>query len=1045
MINCMRNSLFAAIMALVGVGGAVGAFAGESQVTLGNARFTVITPNLIRIEYANGGEFTDAPTLFAADRSVRFDGAAILQKPSGLWIDTGMVVLSYTSDGKPFSSGNLRAMIRRGNETTTWTPGMADPLNLGGTLRTLDTCTGPRNLGQGVISRSGWAVVDDSTTPVLTKDWVGSRPNQAETDWYLFAYGLDYKSALKSLAAISGPAPLPRKNLLGIWYSRYWPYNSQEFRQIVQEYSDHGFPLDNIVMDMDWHITQVPGVKRAHGGQIWTGYTWDRKLLPDAEDLLRWFHEQGLHVTLNDHPAEGVQPHEQMYADFMRAMGADPDTKATLPFDAGDKKYLETFYQFTHRPLEQAGVDFWWLDWQQFQFTRSVARLSNLAWLNRFYFQQSEADGKRGASFSRWGGWGDQKHPIHFSGDANTGWAMLAFEVPFTSTAGNVGCFFWTHDIGGHWGGRNAESYARWCQFGALSAALRSHSTRDATMDRRPWTYPQWAEDSMRGSFRLRARLFPYIYGSAAESSRDTVPLLRPLYIEHPELEPAYHNAQEYYFGDDLLVAPIATAGVGPSRLAWQRVWFPPGTWFDFFTGERYDGGENEEVAADIDEFPLFVRGGVPIPMRDYTPRPATARLDHLVLRCYPGPEGENGASDLYEDDGQTRAYETGARAWTGLSYRRNAGSITIDISATAGHYEGQLAERSYTIELADLQRPDSATIDGTAGKVDYDPASWTARVEISPHPIDRGIEVVVRAETADAETIHQQAVAARLSGMIGRPVGAGAVKGMIADAVGAVRDPSVAAGILAAGGMAVVCANDAPYLYNGHDTLRIFAAPGILDSDSGMAALQSANLPADVTPWAAVKLADGTDVDLKALSEQLPAEDSVLVPGRAPMLHLTAKVDGRDCEIAVPAPMAAPTDLDLARRATVTASSTEDGYDPSGAVDGVAEGYPGDKRHEWSSNHEKAGAAITLRWDSDQSISRVMLFDRPNPTDQVLAGRIVLSDGGSVPFGELANDGKTGLEVHFGERTVRWLRVEITQVSPSTQNAGLAEIAVFR
>ncbi|MGD0140231.1 MAG: TIM-barrel domain-containing protein [Tepidisphaeraceae bacterium] len=1040
----IRNSLFAtAIMVVVGIDGAVPAVAGTAQATLGNARFTVITPNLIRIQYSNGGEFTDAPTLFADNRDARFDGAAILQKPSHLWIDTGAVVLSYASDGKPFSSSNLRAVIHRGNETTTWTPGMADPLNLGGTLRTLDTCTGPRDLGQGVISRSGWAVVDDSGAPVLTNDWVRSRPNQAERDWYLFAYGLDYKSALKSLAAISGPVPLPRKNLLGIWYSRYWPYDSEEFRQIVREYSDHGFPLDNIVMDMDWHITQLAGVKRV--GQIWTGYTWDRKLLPDAEDLLRWFHEQGLHVTLNDHPADGVQPHERMYADFMRAMGADPNTNQALPFDAGDRKYLQTFYAYTHRPLERAGVDFWWLDWQQFQFTRSVANLSNLAWLNRFYFQQSEADGKRGASFSRWGGWGDQKHPIHFSGDANTGWAMLAFEVPFTSTAGNVGCFFWTHDIGGHWGERNAESYARWCQFGALSAALRSHSTRDATLDRRPWTYPQWAEDSMRGSFRLRARLFPYIYSSAAQSSRETIPLLRPAYIEHPELEPAYHNAQEYYFSDDLLVAPIATAGVGPSRLAWQKVWFPPGTWFDYFTGERYDGGEEGVVAADIDECPLFVRGGVPIPMRDYTPRPATAPLNHLILRCYPGPDGETGAGALYEDDGQTREYQSGAQAWTGLSYRRTAGSITIDISPTAGHYNGQSAQRSYTVELPDLQRPDGALIDGTAGKVDYDPASWTARVEISPHPVDRAIEVVVKADIADAQTIHRQAVAARLSGIVGRAVGAGAVNRMIGDAVGAARDPSLAAGILAAGGVAVVRANDAPYLYNGHETLRFFAAPGVLDSDSGTAALQSASLPDNVTPWADVKLADGTDLDLKALCDQLPPEDSVIVPSRTPILRLTAKVDGQDCEIAVPASVAAPAELDLARRAMVTASSTEGGYDPSGAVDGVADGYPGDKRHEWASNHERAGAAITLRWDSDQTMSRVLLFDRPNLTDQVLAGRIVFSDGSAVPFGELPNDGKTGLEVRFKSRTVRWLRVEITQVSAGTQSAGLAEIAVFR
>ena len=526
--------------------------AGTSQVTIGKARFTIITPNLIRLEYSGGGDFTDSPTLFAADRSARFDGAVVARTKSGVSISTEAFQLKYVADGKPFDAGNLYVDVG-GRGESKWTPGTVDPQNLSGTLRTLDGCSGPRDLGQGLISRSGWAVVDDSASPVLTSDWVKSRQNKAETDWYLFAYGMDYKAALKSLAAISGPVPLPRKNLLGTWYSRYWPYTAEDYRKIVSEYSEHGFPLDNIVMDMDWHITQLAGGERAglHSGQIWTGYTWDRKLIPDPEDLLRWFHEQGLHVTLNDHPADGVQPHEWSYADFMRAMGADASAKQTLPFDAGDKKYLDTFYEYTHRPLEKMGVDFWWLDWQQFPFTRSVGELSNLAWLNRYYFLHAAEGGRRGASFSRWGGWGDQKYPIHFSGDANTGWAMLGFEVPFTSTAGNVGCFFWSHDIGGHMGGRNEESYTRWCQFGAVSAALRSHSTRNAKMDRRPWTYPKWAEDSMRKSFRLRAELMPYIYSSAAETCREMVPLLRPMYFEHPDQDAAYQNAQEYYFGDD--------------------------------------------------------------------------------------------------------------------------------------------------------------------------------------------------------------------------------------------------------------------------------------------------------------------------------------------------------------------------------------------------------------------------------------------------------------------------------------------------------------
>ncbi len=228
--------------------------AADSQVVDGNARFTVITPGLIRLEYANDAAFTDPSTLFARDRTSRFDGATIQRQGDHLSIDTGIISLTYTPDGKPFSSTNLTAKIG----SNQWKPGMVDAMNLGGTLRTLDQASRPMDLGQGLLSRSGWAVVDDSGTPVLTADWVQSRPNKEGLDWYLFGYGRDFRAALKSLAAVGGAVPLPRKNLLGIWYSRYWPYTSAEFRQIVQQYGDHGFPLDNIVMDMDWHITQVP-------------------------------------------------------------------------------------------------------------------------------------------------------------------------------------------------------------------------------------------------------------------------------------------------------------------------------------------------------------------------------------------------------------------------------------------------------------------------------------------------------------------------------------------------------------------------------------------------------------------------------------------------------------------------------------------------------------------------------------------------------------------------------------------------------------------
>jgi alpha-glucosidase (family GH31 glycosyl hydrolase) len=548
----------------------------------GNARFTVITPNLIRMEYAPDAKFVDLPSWFAVERKTRDTDAKITMQNGKVDIDTGAIHLTYQENGKPFSPDNLQAEIKKGSETVTWKPGMQTKQNLGGTIRTLDQAKGPENLGDGILARDGWYLLDDSKSALFSGDWIQPRPKNNGTDWYLFGYGLDFRAAFKSLTAAGGAFPLPRKYTLGIWYSRYWPYSADEFKQIVQEYEQHGFPLDTIVMDMDWHLNKspVPNV------DTWTGYTWDRALIPDPVALLKWFHDQGLHVTLNDHPAKGIQPHEEMYADFMKAMGKDP-ASGPIPFDAGDKHYLDTSYQYSHLPREKDGVDFWWLDWQQYPNTVSLPDLTNLQVLNFYNYTRAEANGQRGQSFSRWAGWGDHRYPIEFSGDADTGWKMLAFEVPFTSTAGNMGAIFWSHDIGGHMGGRNEESYARWCQFGAFTAALRSHSTRNAQMDRRPWTYPDWAEASMRRSFRLRSEMMPYLYTSIAQATQDSIPFIRPMYIDHPEIEAAYHNGQEYTFGDNLLVAPIAQPGVGPNRVATQAVWFPEDDWFDFFTGEK--------------------------------------------------------------------------------------------------------------------------------------------------------------------------------------------------------------------------------------------------------------------------------------------------------------------------------------------------------------------------------------------------------------------------------------------------------------------------
>jgi alpha-glucosidase (family GH31 glycosyl hydrolase) len=703
----------------------------DAKVVVGAARFTVIAPECIRLEYAADEKFINAKSMFAVERDAAWHDFKLNHDGSNVIIDTGRIRLRYHPDGKPFNQENLHAQIARDDDWVEWWPRERNQQNLGGTIRTLDKVKGPVDLGDGVLSRDGWYLLDDSHTHLLTDDWVKERPDSANTDWYLFGYGLDYKAGLKAMTRIGGAVPMPRKYVLGAWYSRYWPYSSRDYHEIVEEYRQHDFPLDVIVMDMDWHKDG------------WTGWSWNRKLLPDAEDLLKWFHQQGLHVTLNVHPADGIGPQEDMYKAFMEAMGESTTTNKTLPYDAGDKKYLDTLFQYTHEPLEKEGVDFWWLDWQQSPFTRSLPHLSNLAWLNQYYYQYTSRNDLRGQSFSRWAGWGDHRHPIHFSGDADTGWKMLTFEVPFTSTAGNVGCFFWSHDIGGHMGGRNEESYARWVQFGATSAALRSHSTRKADMDRRPWTYSRQAEDSMRIAFHLRSELFPYIYSSAWQSCIESIPLNRPMYIEYPKQEEAYHNPQQYFFGDNLLVAPIASPGDGPDKVAQQVVWFPPGDWYDWFDGKHFSGEQTTTVSADINRFPLYAKGGAPIPLQPYSQRMTTAPLTNLVVRCYPGPDGATANTTLYEDDGVTTGYMKGASSQTVLTYQRSGDRVTVTVSPSKGNYPGQVQDRSYVVELSQTTKPRSVTVDQKQAAADYDETTHTVRVQVAPRPIRDGVIVV--------------------------------------------------------------------------------------------------------------------------------------------------------------------------------------------------------------------------------------------------------------------------------------------------------------
>jgi hypothetical protein len=976
--------------------------------TLGSARFTVITPQLIRMEYSPTGKFIDAASWFARNRDVRDTDYQVQRSGQTLTLDTGTIHLVYTNDGQSFDGTNLQAQIKTSNGTDSWKAGQDQTGNLGGTIRGLDRKRAAVPLDPGLLSRDGWYLYDDSTSVLATSDWWQERPENPGLDWYLFGYGLDYKAALKSLTTISGQNPLPRKSIFGAWYSRNFRYTEDEFKEIVTDYHQNDFPLDNIVMDYGWHTLG------------WTGYTWNYELIPDPTGLLQWYHQQGLEVTVNDHPDRSVQPQDSMYAAFMKAMGQDPASGQTIPFDAGDKKYMDNFWQYTHEPLMKQGIDFWWLDMGK-PNNSELPSLDGLAMLNDYYFNHTDVDGKRGLSFSRWAGWGDQRDPINFSGDADSGWKMLAFEVPFTSTAGNVGCFFWSHDTGGYRGGRNEESYARWCQFSAVSATLRTHSAGDPGMDRRPWKWPVWATNSMRIAFHLRACLIPYAYTIAEQAVKTSIPFIRPMYIDHPGDQAAYHNGQEYYFGDNMLVAPIVTPGYGANHVGWQHVWFPKGTWYQYFSGEKYAGPDDVLAAADINEYPLFVRGGVPLPEQPYNERPTSAPLENLVLRCFPGSDGQKTTSQLYEDDGISDDYKNGGSATTVLSYSRQGNDITIQVAPTQGSYKGQVTSRAYTILLPDTQQG-TLMAPGNA-KLSYDAATWTNRIEIPSAPVGQETIVKITAADVDPAQIREKAMAQRLDGLLGKPYAQwtsadrSTLTAGLEDAVQAIH------------GIGLMAVNQNSYLY-GNDVKLVYYDPGVAKPTGGTLSFKSWSEPVTIT--------NGQPFDFKSAALALAPEDTISVPGVENRLFL--KMDGHDAGVSLDMSEQAYSLDNLALNAK---PSTSNGRGEN-AIDGVADGAPAFPNNEWNVKAGTPKAWIKLTWPKPIEAKRVLLYDRPNPDDQVLAGKLTFSDGSSVSVGELPNDGKTPVDLTFPEKQITWMRFEITQSSRTTKSPGVAEIGVF-
>ena len=757
----------------------------KAVVTSGNARFTVLTPQLIRMEWSADGQFEDRATLTFVNRETPVPEFKVRESRSKLTITTPALTLTYLKNGK-FSDKNLKAVFKLNGKEVVWTPGMENPQNLLGTTRTLDGADGSKlkePMEQGILSRAGWSLIDDSQRHVLTPDgseweeWIEARPEGDRQDLYLFAYGHDYKQALADYALVAGRAPMPPKYTLGYWWSRYWQYSDNEFVDLVNKLKSMDVPIDVLIVDMDWHETwglrKSNSPKDEYGQRIgWTGYTWQKELFPSPANFLKWTENEELKVALNLHPASGIQPYEAVYDDFTKEYGWSEKGKS-VPFKIDERKWADAYFKTVLEPMERDGVDFWWLDWQQWKESKYTPGLSNTFWLNHTFFNHAERQnpGLRPFIYHRWGGLGSHRYPLAFSGDTYATWPMLAYLPYFTATASNVNYGWWGHDIGGHMFHKtqkatDPELYTRWLQYGVFTPIFKTHSTKDPRIERCIWCFPDHMF-LMRDAIRLRYTLAPYIYNAARENYDTGVGMCRPMYYDYPESDKAYETPEQFMFGNDILATTITQPVDSITGLAPRTIWFPEGAWFDCATGSMYEGGRTEELHYTLAENPHYAKAGSIIPMNPATVKNLQQPCDTLVLTFIPGGDGQ---LRHYEDDGMSQQYKTNY-AVTTVTKKQEGNTVRVRISPREGSFAGASDSRSYELRFPAVFPPKSVKVNGKelaysrfpkAGEWTYDGYTLAPVIYTDTTACDAPVEIELAFD--DYATAHQ----ADLYGMSG-------------------------------------------------------------------------------------------------------------------------------------------------------------------------------------------------------------------------------------------------------------------------------------
>jgi len=564
--------------------------------------------------------------------------------------------------------------------------------------------------------------------PLPRKDrhslWMTSDTGKA-VDYYFVGGGTIDKS-IAGYRKLTGKATLLPQWAYGFWQSRQRYETQEELLGVLREYRKREIPIDNIVQDwFYWPQDQ------------WGSHRFDPKRFPDPKGMVDEIHALDARVMISVWPkfypntenAKELDRNGWLYHGNLEMKNLDWVGPGYLntDYDAYSPGARKMYFDQIKRELVSKGFDAWWLDATEPDIHSNLSIEQRIKTMGPTAIGAAEplfnsyplvhvdgvAEGLREARpdvrpfiLTRSGFGGLQRASAAiWSGDVAARWDNLREQISAGVNVSMSGLPNWTHDIGGfavedrytnqdpahlaEW----RELNLRWFQFGAFSPLFRSHgetpfreiyliSDKDPAM-----------QESMIWYDKLRYRLLPYIYTSAADTWFKDGSIMRGLVQDFGSDRKVWNIDDQYMFGPAFLVAPVTDF-----KARSRKVYLPAGSgWYDFNSGAFHTGGQEIDAAAPYERMPLFVRAGSIVPTGPAIQHTGEEPDGPIVLHVFTGADG---SYSLYEDDGTSEGYRKGAFSRVAIQWNDAAHSLTI--GKREGEFSGMPGKRAISVRFYD-------------------------------------------------------------------------------------------------------------------------------------------------------------------------------------------------------------------------------------------------------------------------------------------------------------------------------------------------------